>query len=158
MKFYKNSEYEIDEYGNVYRNDKKIKPYKCKNGYLKIVGSLHGNRFHIWIHKAVAELYVTDTSGGSEVLHLDGDRLNNHYSNLIWTTRQHISNHTTKVLMKNIGEFKGEAKLKNEDIIYIRENYIPRHKEYGCRAMAKMFNVSASAVSQVLIGKTWQHI
>lgn len=158
MKFYKNTNYEISPEGDVYRGGLKLKPYLCKNGYYKIMGSHEGHRVHIWVHTAVGELYVPNYQEGYEILHLNGIKTDNRVSNLIWTTRTHICLHTTRVLKRNIGELKGEAKLKDENIKYIRENYIPRHSEFGVRPMSRLFGVTPTAVSLVVRNKTWTHI
>lgn len=158
MKYYKETDYEISKDGDVYRKGHKLKPYTCKNGYQKIVGSKEGTRVHIWVHQAVAELYVPNYDDGLEVLHLNGNKTDNRSINLIWTTRKHICNYMTKILGINIGEDKGAAKLTNDNIKYIRETYIPRHPEYGARALSRTFGVSATAISLVVRNKTWTHI
>ena len=158
MKFYKDSDYEVSEEGNVYRDGKQLKPYLCKNGYYKVVGSNNGKRVHIWIHKAVGELYVPNYQEGYEILHLNGEKTDNNFTNLMWTTRKHICLYISKVLKRNIGEAKGAAKLTDENIRFIRKNYIPRDTDYGVRGLARQFDVTPTAVSKVVRNKTWTHI
>lgn len=158
MKFYRDTDYEVSEDGNVYRNGRKLKPYTCKNGYQKIVGSKEGQRVYIWVHQAVAELYCPNYKEGLEVLHLNGIKTDNRSINLIWTTRKHICNYMTKILGINIGEDKAAAKLTEKDIKYIKEVYIPRHPEYGTRGLARSLNVSPTAVSKVVRNETWIHV
>lgn len=158
MKFFKDTDYEISEDGKVFRNGYELKPYLCNNGYYKVMGSNNGQRVHIWVHKAVGHLYVPNYQEGYEILHLNGDKTDNRSTNLMWTTRKHICLYMCKILKRNIGEDKGSSKLTEEDVKYIRENYIPRHPEYGVRAMARIFNVSAPAVSSALRGATWSHV
>jgi hypothetical protein len=158
MKYFKDTDYEVSEDGKVYRDGKVLKPYLCKNGYYKIVGSNNGQRVHIWIHKAVGELYVPNRQEGYEILHLNGDSTDNHFTNLIWTTRKHICLHTSKILKRNIGEDKGAAKLTEENVRFIRSNYIPRDRDYGVRGLARQFDVTPTAVSKVVRNTSWTHV
>lgn len=158
MKFYKDSDYEVSEEGNVYRDGKQLKPYLCDNGYYKVVGSKNGQRVHIWIHKAVGELYVPNYQEGFEILHLNGEKTDNRHTNLMWTSRKHICLYTTKILKRNIGEAKGAAKLTDENIRFIRKNYIPRDRDYGVRGLARQFDVTPTAVSKVVRNTSWVHV
>ncbi len=47
------------------------------------------------------------------------------------------------------------SKLSVEDTILIKNNYKPRDKEFGCRALAKRFNVSHATISYVINNKTY---
>lgn len=50
------------------------------------------------------------------------------------------------------------AKLDEDIVLYLREVYIPRHKIYGTRALARLFNVSQWTISHAIRGLTWRHI
>jgi len=56
-------------------------------GYRRV--RLQGKTFKV--HRLVAEAFVPNPEGLPNVLHLDGDRENNHYTNLRWSNTQ--SNH-----------------------------------------------------------------
>jgi hypothetical protein len=56
----------------------------------------------------------------------------------------------------NIGSSK--RKLTDEQVRYIRNNYVPRSKEFGKRALAKKFNIDYSTIGYVLSGKTYQDV
>ena len=56
-------------------------------GYRRV--RLQGRTFKV--HRVVAEAFVPNPYGLPYVLHKDGDRENNHYGNLEWSSRQ--SNH-----------------------------------------------------------------
>lgn len=53
------------------------------------------------------------------------------------------------------GEKNGRAKLTEEQVLWARSVYIPRHKEFGAKALSKKLNVSKSTMSAAIIGKYW---
>lgn len=101
IKNYENR-YEVDCFGNVRsldrtgvarRNGKDfkvnlkgrfLKPQFFSNGYLFVCLGRGGKA--CLIHRLVAEAFVDNTENKPQVNHKDGDRANNHYSNLEWVT------------------------------------------------------------------------
>ena len=73
--------YLISEYGEIKNrwNGKIIKPTISKKGYLRI--DLSYNK-HIPVHKLVYETFVGKINKNLVIDHIDGNRINNHYSNL----------------------------------------------------------------------------
>ena len=51
-----------------------------------------------------------------------------------------------------------KRKLTDEQVRYIRNNYVPRSKEFGKRALAKKFNIDYSTIGYILSGKTYQDV
>lgn len=74
-----------------YRNmpGKWLKPTtnNCGYDYVNL-----GRESRYTIHRLVAEAFVP-RNGGVEVNHIDGDKANNHFSNLEWCTRRHNQLH-----------------------------------------------------------------
>ena len=56
----------------------------------------------------------------------------------------------------NIGASK--RKLTDEQVRYIRKNYIPHSKEFGRRALAKKFNIDYSTIGYIISGKTYKDV
>jgi hypothetical protein len=52
----------------------------------------------------------------------------------------------------------GSAKLSESDVRYIRAAFIPYHRAFGASALARVFNVSASAVWNAANRKAWAHV
>jgi hypothetical protein len=51
---------------------------------------------------------------------------------------------------------RGDARrLTWEDARFIRANYIPRHREYGIRAMSRRLGVCPEAVHKIVLNRAW---
>lgn len=82
--------YAVSEDGIVFskRYQKPLKPFKTKRGYLYVdLYDGEGNRKRKAVHQLVAETYLNKPSENYEVDHIDGNKCNNHVSNLEWVTR-----------------------------------------------------------------------
>jgi len=58
-----------------------------KAGYLRVVLTKDGNSKLVYIHRVVAETYITNPDGKPMVNHIDGVKTNNRVENLEWVTR-----------------------------------------------------------------------
>lgn len=56
----------------------------------------------------------------------------------------------------NLGSSK--RKLTDEQVKYIRKNYIPKSKEFGGRALARKFNVDNSVITLIVNNKTYKDV
>lgn len=56
----------------------------------------------------------------------------------------------------NIGLAK--RKLTDEQVKYIRDNYVSGDKEFGCRALARKFGVNKSTINLIIKNKTYVNI
>lgn len=97
-------DYIINEYGIIYKiHEKKcnkiMKPKIDKDGYLHIGLRNDNGRFFRRTHRLVAETFIAnDNINNNEVNHIDGNRQNNHFSNLEWCDAQYNINHSFQVL------------------------------------------------------------
>lgn len=102
-----NHKYEISNFGQLrrfYRGSKRektedrykyITPVKHKKGYLKVGLGKIGTKY---IHRLVAMCFLPVEEGKTDVNHKDGDKTNNHYSNLEWCTPQENNLHAWRIL------------------------------------------------------------
>ncbi len=56
------------------------------------------------------------------------------------------------------GESNGRAKLTEDDVRYIRQNYKFRSPTYGRKALAERFGVDVVTIRAILIRKLWSHV
>jgi hypothetical protein len=95
MKQIDNTNYFIDEFGNVYNKDgHKMKPSYSNKGYIMFKLFISkGYRKWITAHRIVAKYWVENKDNKPQVNHKDRNKLNNHYSNLEWVTNQENQDH-----------------------------------------------------------------
>lgn len=90
-------EFSVDMYGNVYwtKTETKLKPFRDKDGYLRVSYRYRDKTYHIAPHRAVAEMYVANPKPGEYkvVNHKDSVRHNNVYTNLEWASNRINTNH-----------------------------------------------------------------
>ncbi len=72
----------------TYKGYKTIKPGRNKNGYLKNSFWYNSVQKQDYIHRLVAEAFVPGYFEGAEVHHIDFNKENNHYTNLMWVSHQ----------------------------------------------------------------------
>lgn len=142
----------------------KVVRIKANNiGYVKGATVLKGNnatpvQLHS-IHRLVALAFLPNIENKSDVNHKDGNKKNNHVSNLEWMTRKENQQHAYKTgLFKNLkkGEEAGMAKLKGADIPVIRKLYFEDGLSW--HEIAKRYGVTYQAIYGIIKGKTWKHI
>ena len=156
MKRYKDTEYFITEDGKVFRNGKQMKTsFQKKMGYEYKVMKINGIRTSVYIHRMIAETYIENVDKKPEVNHWDGNTKNNIISNLFWATSSENKIHKTRVLKRGVKENHNMVKLTQENVDWIRKNYISGHKEYGMSAMGRKFNISPSTIHKIIHNKTW---
>jgi hypothetical protein len=88
--------YQIDEFGNIFKNNKSVSTFISKQGYLRV--SLNRKKYSV--HKLVALNFIGDCNG-LQVNHKDGNKLNNHYTNLEYLTPSDNLKHAFSIGLKS---------------------------------------------------------
>lgn len=149
--------YFIDEFGNIYSKYKKdfMKPKKDKNGYLSI--TLSG--FNKTIYVRIATLVIYSFVGkppkiiqDPTVDHIDGNILNNHYTNLRWLERS-VNSSIRKNRGKSSGELNHEAKLTKKQVLEISELLV--EDKLSLKQIGDIYNVSKSTISNIKRKVNW---
>ena len=128
------------------------------DGYLNFGYHKDGKQTTLKVHRCVAIVFLGDRSSeGLQVLHEDGNRLNNNVENLYWGTQE--QNMKDKIrhgtVFRPQGEKCGTSKLKEEDIYKIREL---RLTGMTLQKIADLFGVHKSLICKILRGKKWAHL
>ena len=63
-----------------------------------------------------------------------------------------------KCRINKTGEKNLQSKLKDIDIIWIKNNFIKHHIQYGLTPISKKYNVSIATISNIVNNKKWKHI
>lgn len=138
--------YRIREDGQVTGPRSVVKPYLNERGY-HVVGVRHEGKYYSrMVHRLVCEAFHgLKTSPEQQVRHLDGNSLNNHYTNLRWgTTTEQMDDralHGTTVIDRDIAT-------------RMRELFATR--KWTQKDLAAMFRCSRGAVADVLANRLWR--
>lgn len=102
------TDYLITEDGQVFSTKRKcyLKPSPNEKGYLQLVLCKEGIYKTFRIHRLVAENFIPNPENKPQVNHIDGDKSNNHISNLEWATASENVLHSYRKLAHKGGFIK----------------------------------------------------
>lgn len=101
------------------------------------------------LHRLVAMAFVSNPYGKKYVNHIDGDKDNNHYSNLEWVTRIENERHASQMGLN-------PCKLSDSDVSKIK--VLLSKSKMSNSDIGEKFEVSPHTVLQINRGKTWSHV
>lgn len=85
--------YEVSNYGNIRNSRKLLKFYKINSGYYALKLTKDGVRTSPLVHRLVALVFCPKLEEQTEVNHIDGNKQNNHATNLEWCTSSQNKQH-----------------------------------------------------------------
>lgn len=91
--------YQISNFGNIrssYTN-KLLKPSEDKFGYVRFSAIKDKKQKTLRIHRLVALYFIPNKNNYSQINHIDGNKSNNHYTNLEWCTDSENKKHAYKI-------------------------------------------------------------
>ena len=140
--------------------EKILKKQVQRDGYVLVGLRKKGKQKFILVHRIVATAFIPNPENKKQVNHIDGNKLNNHVENLEWCTASENIKHAYKIGLKNklFGELNYNAKIKKEDVIFIRKNYKPYDRDFSRKKLAEMFNISVATVKKILSNDLWKDI
>ena len=136
-----NSSYEVSNMGEVRSVDrcvirrdtlapvifkgKTLKLGRHRDGYLKLSLSEQNRKKMYFVHRLVALTFIPNPDNLPQVNHIDGNKQNNHYSNLEWCTISENTKHGFRVLnRKPVHSTSIPIKLINietNEVLYFKE-------------------------------------
>lgn len=148
-------DYYVTDDGRIWsaRTQKFLTPQYDKNGYVKVQMRSTDNCSHRYsVHRLVLENFKpVEGMEKLQVNHKDGDKTNNHLSNLEWTTcKENIQHAIQKGLRADIN---GAAKLTSEQVIEIYRR--ARNGERNID-LAKEFHINPDQVGRIKNKKSWK--
>lgn len=144
--------YRIREDGYVIMTNGRIKSTSLTNKeYKRVTLSNNGNKKSFSIHRLVATAFITNPNNLPEVNHKDGNKLNNYYTNLEWSTSKDNIKHSFNNGLSNYkGERNGRAKLSDMTISDIRKDFSNGIKR---KDLALKYNISYSHIVSIIANK-----
>lgn len=155
------SRYSITEDGEVYSHisDKYIVKTLTDRGYWKVGISDDSKKYkNVRVHRLVAMAYVSGYKEGLVVNHIDGNKLNNHYTNLEWTTQKKNTEHAirTKLARNPVGETNNNAKITERQAIAVME--IAKTDNFTSGEISYILGISEYVIQEIVSGNTWTHL
>lgn len=161
------SNHQVSNFGNI-KNKGTLTKIDSRGRFGKLKSKILKNRLsenkylitfnNYLIHRLVAIYFIPNPLNLPEVNHKDGDKLNNHVSNLEWCTKSENIQHAFNTGLNKgaIGELSGNCKLTEKEVIKIRELYsLGTYNQYE---LASQYNIKQQQVSRIVNNKRWKHL
>lgn len=132
------------------KEDKILTPRKTRGYfYVRVLISDGEFRFsrNIAVHRLVAQEFCANRLGFNEVNHKDGNKENNHASNLEWVSRSENILHAVSMGLR--GKPTGNRKFSEEQIAKVFEL---RKQQYRHKEIAEELGMGVSTVTHILLG------
>lgn len=140
--------FSVSEGGRLWskRTNKWLKQHISKTGYRIVasrIGGRTGKAICFKIHRLVADAFIPNPNRKPFVNHKDGNKVNNHVSNLEWCTQSENVKHAydTGLIEAKRGLEHHGAGLTEAQVRYIRAN-----PDEPSRKLAKQFSVTHTTV------------
>jgi hypothetical protein len=113
------------------------------------------------VHRAVAMTFISNPDNLPQVNHKDGDKSNNHVSNLEWCTASHNIKHAFSTNLKSLqGEKHNQNILTDTKVNEIRAKYVAGigSKPGNVHELCKEYGVARTTISGIVTGRRWKHL
>ena len=110
------------------------------------------------VHRMVAMCFVPNPNNYPQVNHKDGNKQNNHCDNLEWVTNDMNMKHAVEHGLRARAAANKRTKLTEEQVLQIRHLYKRNSSTHGTTALARLYGVSAEAISNIVHRITWRHL
>ena len=180
-----NPNYLVSNYGRIKTIDHPIwckvnNSYSIRKGHLCVVSNSNSKGYwrvgiqvnnkqkHFAVHRLVALAFIPNPQNLPQINHIDGNKDNNHVSNLEWCdntyNQQHAIEHGLKSTIK-MSQNAASRKLTEDQVSFIRYKYNSFDftqrgtKRLFCLTLCKMFNLSSeNTIQWIITGKTTKYI
>ena len=132
-----------------------LKPYISNKGYERLSLCNDNGVTNKLVHRLVLEAFKPHVNMGDlQVNHIDGDKLNNHLTNLEWVTGRDNILHAYDIgLIDKKGERGSNAKLSNANVLEILRRLDTGSSQ---REIALDYGVSKSCITKINRGYSWK--
>lgn len=167
--------YQVSNHGRIKRKRRKNKTKRREAGYFwaseKILNikpntdwypiltvRIDGVKSLFYIHRLVAKCFIPNPENKPQVNHINGNKKDNHVTNLEWVTSSENRLHAHRIGLKNNrGEKHSRHVLTESQVLLIRKEFSdnPNLKKAH---IARQYKVTKSTIRALLNRKSWKHI
>jgi len=158
--------YAFSNYGRIKSTNKLSgKEFLLKGSILKRSGLktlniwLEGNlRQSFYIHKLVANEFIENEGNHKFLIHLDGDKLNNHSKNIKWVSREEL---TADQIKRGIYDRPHRKPSVNTKMTESKVRLLRKRLKAGKtkrKILAKSFNITETQLRRIESGENWGHV
>lgn len=142
------SHYEVNQFGEIRHKVRKhiLKPRSNKGGYLYVNFKIDGKNTNFAVHRIVANAFIPNPNGYTEINHKDYDRTNNCVDNLEWITSSQNKQHAYLKEVNKSSRGKAVEQYSKDG------NYIQTFE--SITEAAKVINCCVAAISNCCLGRT----
>lgn len=145
----------LKSFNGRHKGERILACYLDALGYMAAQLTMIPLKRKVRIHTLVAEHFVEKRLPEHIwVNHIDGNKLNNHYSNLEWCTPLRNCQHAVETGLHNLkGEKHPHSKLTKEQVIEMRRLY--NDEKLTHKAIGEIFGVCRRQAGDVINGVNW---
>lgn len=130
------------------KNERILKHEITKCGYARVQLLKDGIIARHLVHRLVAKAFIPNPDNKPEINHIDGNKLNNNFKNLEWST---ISENRIHAIITGLRNPKLAKSYIPENIrSIIRNEYIKGSKDYGCMALSRKYGVGKQSILNIV--------
>lgn len=163
-----NEIFKVSNYGRVlrykYDPDGKLLKLNTLAGY-PVFSTIkkNGKTDLIYVHRAVALLFIEEGNDKPFVIHKDYNKTNNEVSNLAFATRKELSEHNKKnpaVIESRKKSLNNPrySKLTVGRVKLIKKKIFDPNRKTRMRLIAKQFGISEMQLYRIKSGENWSHV
>lgn len=154
--------YEVSDFGGVRKNGKALSIHGNEKGYQKV--SVAGRS--VFVHRLVAEAFLSNPNDLPEVNHKDGNKENNHRSNLEWCSRSQNMKHAYAtglhpgvVVRGEKSPHFGKCGAKHAQSMPVRATFSDgSFRDYESQGMASRDGFKPHKISECINGRRRRHM
>lgn len=140
------SKYSVTEDGRVFGPLKELRQFSDRRGYLRVWVYRIGKRFELYVHRAVASVWVNGDQSLT-VNHKDSNKQNNYADNLEWVSNRENIKHsflTGARPKETMGKKKGRSYAISPSVLPLLFGEIKAGK--SIRRVASQYNVGRATL------------